>query len=79
MSSVGRNLKTGGKKMGNVIAYLLKNAAILVGIVEAVLKAAAGIVSLTPTKADDAIVGKVNDVFNWVKSKLYDLSDSNAE
>jgi hypothetical protein len=61
-----------------VVAYVLKNAALLVGIVEALLKALAGIVSLTPTKKDDTFVAQVDEWFSKVKAFLYDRSDAQA-
>lgn len=64
--------------MGAVIAYLLKNLALLVGIVEAILKAVGGIVSLTPTKKDDVVVDKVNEIFSKIKAYLYTISDAKA-
>jgi hypothetical protein len=61
--------------MGQLIAYLLKNSALIVGIIEAVLKAVGGIVSMTPTKADDAVVAKINEIFSKIKAFFYDRSD----
>ena len=58
-----------------IISFLLKNIAQVVGIVEALAKAIAGIVSLTPTKKDDKILGMINTVFSAIKKILYDLSD----
>lgn len=58
-----------------IISFLLKNIAQVVGIVEAIAKAIAGIVSLTPTKKDDKILAMVNTVFSAIKKILYDLSD----
>jgi hypothetical protein len=64
--------------MGNVIAYLTKNLAILIGIAEALLKAFAGIVSLTPTKADDKVYGAVDKIFSKIKGVLYTFGDNIA-
>ena len=64
--------------MGAVIAYVLKNAALLIGIVEAILKAVGGIVSLTPTKKDDAVVDTINVWFSKIKAYLYNASDAKA-
>lgn len=49
--------------------------ALILGVVEAILKAAAGIVSLTPTKKDDAIVDMVNSAFSAIKKVLYTVAD----
>lgn len=64
--------------MGAFFAYLLKNSALLIGIVEAVLKAVGGIVSLTPTKKDDEVVAKIDEWFSKIKAYLYTVSDSKA-
>lgn len=58
-----------------ITAWLIKNAAIVVGIIEGVAKLFAGIVSLTPTKADDALIPIVDKVASTIKKYLYDLSD----
>lgn len=62
-----------------VFSYILKNLALLVGIVEAILKAVGGIVSLTPTKKDDSVVEFINTVFSNIKAFLYTLSDNSAK
>jgi ArsR family metal-binding transcriptional regulator len=62
--------------MGAIIAYVLKNSALLVGIIEAILKAVGGIVSMTPTKKDDEVVDKIDEVFSKIKAYLYTASDS---
>jgi hypothetical protein len=58
-----------------IIAWLMKNMALIVGIVEAIIKAIAGIVSMTATKKDDEILKKVDDVFSAIKGFLYNISD----
>ena len=64
--------------MSKIISYIVKNMALLIGIVEAVLKVAAGIVSLTPTKKDDAILEVVDRAFSAVKKILYTIADKLA-
>ena len=54
-----------------IVAWLVKNVALLVGIVEAIVKVIAGIVSLTPTKKDDAFLPKVDAVASAIKKALY--------
>lgn len=62
----------------NVIAYVVKNAALVAGIVEAIVKVLAGIASLTPTKKDDAILPVVDKIAGWIKKALYTISDKLA-
>ena len=59
-------------------AWLVKNVALLVGIVEAIVKVIAGIVSLTPTKKDDAFLPKVDAVASAIKKFLYFVSEKLA-
>lgn len=61
-----------------VVAWLVKNVALLVGIVEAIVKVVAGIVSLTPTKADDAFLPIVDKVASAIKKVLYFASEKMA-
>ena len=61
-----------------VAAWLVKNTALLVGIVEAVVKVFAGVVSLTPTKKDDAFLPKVDAVASAIKKALYWASEKLA-
>ena len=61
-----------------VLAWLVKNVALLVGIIEAIVKVIAGIVSLTPTKKDDAFLPNVDAVASWIKKGLYFVSDKLA-
>ena len=64
--------------MSKIISYIFKNMALLIGIVEAILKVAAGIVSLTPTKSDDAIVEMIDKAFSAIKKVLYTVADKLA-
>jgi len=61
-----------------VLAWVVKNLALIVGILEALCKVIVGIISLTPTKRDDACLDKVNMVFSTIKRWLYTLSDWTA-
>lgn len=63
----------------NVLAWLIKNSALLVGIVEAIAKAIAGIVSITPTKKDDFLIQKVDEWASLIKKALYTVSDYMAK
>jgi hypothetical protein len=64
--------------MSKIISYIFKNMALLIGIIEALLKVAAGIVSLTPTKRDDAIVDIIDKAFSAIKKVLYTVADKLA-
>jgi hypothetical protein len=59
-----------------IAAWLIKNTALLIGVLEAISKAIAGIVSLTPTKGDDKIVDWVDKIFSAIKKLLYTLSNN---
>lgn len=65
--------------MGKIIGYVLKNIAILIGCLEALLKLAGGIVSLTPTKKDDKVVEFIDLWFGKIKKFFYDTSDGAAK
>lgn len=67
-----------GKMVGvlrNILAWVLKNTALLVGIVEAVSKLAVAIINITPTKADDPFVPIIDNVASYIKKYLYKASD----
>ena len=55
--------------------YILKNFGIIIGIVEQVFKLAAGIVSLTPTRKDDAIVETLKIKFNKIQGIVYNICE----
>lgn len=61
--------------MLGILSWIVKNIALVIGILEAILKAAAGIISLTPTKKDDKILLVVDKVFSAIKKILYTVSD----
>ena len=62
--------------MGNVLAWIAKNGALLVGVLESAAKLVAGIISLTPTKKDDKFLEKVDEKASEAKKVLYDISDT---
>jgi len=64
--------------MSKIISYIFKNLALLIGIIEAILKVAAGIASMTPTKRDDAIVEMIDKGFSAIKKVLYTVADKLA-
>lgn len=66
------------KVIGGVLAYIVKNVALIVGIVEAIAKVFAGIASLTPTKKDDILVPIVDKVASFLKKWLYILAEKLA-
>jgi len=74
-----KNKAKGGDKMFKIVLYVLsylsKNVALLVGIIETLFKVIAGIVSLTPTKKDDAFIPQVDKFFSAIKKVLYNVSD----
>jgi predicted small secreted protein len=59
-----------------LLAFFFKNMALVLGVVEAIIKLIAGIVSRTPTKKDDKFLKGVNKAFSQLKKWCYDLSDS---
>lgn len=69
----------GGDKMFNLVAlalgFIVKNVALIVGILEAAVKVIGGIVSLTPTKRDDKFLPVIDNIFSAVKKVLYGASD----
>lgn len=58
-----------------IVAWIAKNVALLIGIVESLGKLIVGIVTLTPTKKDDPVIPVVDEVFSAIKKALYNLSD----
>jgi len=58
-----------------ILAWFIKNVALVVGVVEALAKVVAGIVTLTPTKADDKILPYVDKIASNAKKWLYTASD----
>lgn len=62
----------------SILSYIVKNLAVIIGVGEAIMKVAASIVSLTPTKKDDKVYEIVDNVFSWIKKVLYTISDKLA-
>jgi len=58
-----------------VLAYVVKNIALIIGILEAIAKVITGIITLTPTKKDDALLPKVDAFFSAIKKFLYEVSE----
>jgi len=58
-----------------ILAWVAKNVALIVGIIEAIAKLLAGIFSLTATKTDDKWIPMVDKVASAIKKALYTLSD----
>jgi hypothetical protein len=52
--------------MTEIITYVTENSAQLIATATAVIAAASAICALTPTPADDKIVGKVYKLIEWV-------------
>jgi len=59
-----------------VLAYIVKNSAMIIGIFEAVAKAITSIITLTPTKRDDALIPYVDRFFSAIKRILYSISET---
>ena len=59
----------------DILAYLVKNSAMVIGIVEAVVKAITSIITLTPTKKDDILLPYVDGFFSAMKKVLYSISE----
>ena len=56
-------------------SFIVKNIALLIGIVEAVAKLITGIISMTPTKKDDNWLPKIDAICSNIKKGLYWISD----
>ncbi len=59
-------------------SFIVKNVALLVGIIEAVAKLITGIISMTPTKKDDNWLPKIDAICSNIKKGLYWVSDKMA-
>jgi len=74
-----RNRAKGGDKMFQIIlavlAYVVKNIALIIGVVEALLKVITGIITLTPTKKDDILLPEIDAFFSAIKKFLYEVSE----
>lgn len=54
-------------------SLILKEFSVFVGIVEQIIKFFVGIVSLTPSREDDVLIQQVEDLFDKVQSKIYQV------
>jgi len=52
-------------------SLIIKEFGVFVGIVEQIIKLLAGVVSLTPTRKDDALIQEVENLFDIWQSKIY--------
>jgi len=59
--------------MSGIIAYLRRNIAEIVNLIEALIRIAGSLASLTPTPKDDSIVAAIKAGFAKVKSFLLNL------
>ena len=60
----------------DIPAYLVKNSAMIIGIIEAVIKAVISVITLTPTKKDDKILPYIDKFFSAIKRFLYIVSET---
>jgi len=63
------------KILVDILAYIVKNVGLLVGILESIVKVITGIISLTPTKKDDNWLPIVDKIFSNIKKQLYNVSE----
>ena len=56
-------------------AWLVKNSALVLGVIESILKVISGIVTLTPTKKDDAVYATIDSIFSKLKKPIYKLAE----
>jgi hypothetical protein len=59
----------------NILAWIVKNSALIIGVLEAIAKAVSGVISLAPIKSQDKALEVVDNVFSAIKKGLYGLSD----
>ncbi len=59
----------------NVLAWIVKNMAMLIGIVEAVFKLVVALLNIAPTKTKDKFLPIVDAIFSAIKKTLYGASD----
>jgi DNA-binding ferritin-like protein len=58
-----------------VLSWIVKNIALLIGILESIIKAITGIITLTPTKRDDKLLPVIDKIFSTIKKYLYMMAD----
>ena len=57
-----------------IAALIVKEWGIITGIVKQILKALAGLASLSPTRKDDAFVTAIDDLFNKAQDRIYSIA-----
>tara|TARA_R110001592_G_C12895189_1_gene726064 strand:- start:434 stop:613 length:180 start_codon:yes stop_codon:yes gene_type:complete len=58
-----------------MINYIFENKEQIFGIATAIVAAASAIAALTPTPADDTIVGKAYKVIDWLALNVFKAKD----
>ena len=75
---INKQVKEGNKMWIIIVqigAFIVKNMALIVGILESIVKAITGVISLTPTKQDDRLLPTIDTIFSKIKQILYNISD----
>ena len=62
-----------------MISYIIENKEQLFGIVTTIIAAASAIAALTPTPADDTLVGKAYKVIEWLGLVVFKAKDTGDE
>lgn len=62
-------------KENTMIGYIRRNMAEIVNVVEAVLRLAGSIASLTATEKDDSVIATIKEYFSKIKSFLLNLGE----
>ncbi|HOL83564.1 MAG TPA: hypothetical protein PLK48_06135 [Caldisericia bacterium] len=55
-------------------SLIVKEFGVFCGIVEQIIKILVGIVSLTPTREDDEVIQTVEDLWDVVQEKIYNIA-----
>ncbi len=58
-----------------MINYIFENKEQIFGIATAIIAAASAIAALTPTPADDTIVGKAYKIIDWLALNVFKAKD----
>jgi hypothetical protein len=58
-----------------MINYIFENKEQIFGIATAIIAAASAIAALTPTPADDTLVGKAYKVIDWLALNVFKAKD----
>ncbi len=62
-----------------MIEYILENKEDLFGIVTTIIAAASAIAALTPTPADDTLIGKIYTIIDWLALNVFKAKDTGDE